>query len=87
MAGIVFLIIARRDVRRGDLQDVDALLRERVQDRRCRQPAERREVGFFIPGPIAGRPSPSSTDVDVDFHGLIYAAERNVGFDILELRR
>ena len=45
-----------------------------------------REVGHFIPEPRGGRPAPQSNDVDVDGRGLVYLADRNIGFDILELR-
>jgi hypothetical protein len=37
------------------------------------------------PNPVAGRPSPQRNDIDD--RGLIYLADRNIGFDILELRR
>ena len=43
-----------------------------------------REVGHFIPEPLGGRPSPQSNDVDVDARGLVYLADRNIGFDVLE---
>lgn len=46
-------------------------------------PAVPREVGFFIPEPVDGNPSPQSNDVDVDDNGLIYLLDRNAGFDIL----
>jgi hypothetical protein len=42
------------------------------------------EIGYFIPEPVGGRPSPQSNDVDIDDRGLVYLADRNVGFDILE---
>ncbi|HVH75104.1 MAG TPA: hypothetical protein VM755_09315 [Stellaceae bacterium] len=45
-----------------------------------------REVGHFIPEPGGGRPAPQSNDVDVDRRGLVYLADRNIGFDILEFR-
>jgi hypothetical protein len=45
-----------------------------------------REIGYFIPEPVFRRPSSPSNDVDVSNRGLIYLADRNVGFDILELR-
>ena len=47
-------------------------------------PRAPREVGSFIPEPRGGRPSPQSNDVDIDDRGLIYLADRNIGFDILE---
>ena len=50
-------------------------------------PLSPREVGHFIPEPVAGRPSPQSNDVEIDNPSLIYLADRNVGFDIPELRR
>ncbi|HWD60093.1 MAG TPA: hypothetical protein VG308_17545, partial [Stellaceae bacterium] len=50
-------------------------------------PSAPREVGSFIPEPCGGRPSPQSNDVEIDDRGLIYLADRNIGLDILELRR
>ncbi|MBV9827816.1 MAG: RNA polymerase subunit sigma-70 [Alphaproteobacteria bacterium] len=50
-------------------------------------PRAPREVASFIPEPCGGRPSPQSNDVEIDGRGLIYLVDRNVGFDILELRR
>ncbi len=47
-------------------------------------PTMPKEVGFFIPEPVGGNPSPQSNDVDVDANGLIYLLDRNAGFDILE---
>jgi hypothetical protein len=47
-------------------------------------PATPQEVGFFIPEPVDGNPSPQSNDVDVDDKGLIYLLDRFAGFDILE---
>jgi len=49
-------------------------------------PNSPREIGHFIPEPVGGRPSPQTNDVDIDDRGLIYLADRNIGFDILELR-
>jgi hypothetical protein len=43
-----------------------------------------REIGYFIPEPVAGRPAPQSNDVALDERGLIYMIDRHVGFDILE---
>ena len=43
-----------------------------------------KEVGFFIPEPCGGFPSPQSNDVFVDEKGLIYMVDRNCGLDILE---
>jgi hypothetical protein len=43
-----------------------------------------REVGYFIPEPVAGRKAPQSNDVTLDDRGLIYMVDRNVGFDVLE---
>ena len=42
------------------------------------------EVGFFIPEPLGGRPSPQSNDVAVDGNGFIYLVDRERGFHILE---
>jgi hypothetical protein len=47
-------------------------------------PRSPREVGHFIPQPVAGRPAPQSNDVALDDRGLIYAVDRHVGFDVLE---
>jgi hypothetical protein len=47
-------------------------------------PQSPREVGYFIPPPVAGRPAPQSNDVALDARGLIYVVDRHVGFDILE---
>jgi len=43
-----------------------------------------REVGYFIPEPVGGRPVPQSNDVVLDQRGLIYVVDRYVGFDVLE---
>ena len=48
-------------------------------------PRAPREVAYFIPQPVGGRPCPQSNDVEVDDRGLIYLMDRNCGFDILEL--
>src|SRR6185437_2099832 len=50
-------------------------------------PRAPREIGYFIPEPCGGRPSPQSNDVEIDGRGLIYLADRNTGLDILEMRR
>jgi hypothetical protein len=50
-------------------------------------PRSPREVAWFIPEPCGGRPSPQSNDAEIDSRGLVYLADRNVGLDILELRR
>jgi hypothetical protein len=47
-------------------------------------PLSPREIGYFIPEPVAGRPAPQSNDVALDGRGLIYVIDRHVGFDILE---
>ena len=47
-------------------------------------PAAPREVGFFIPEPVAGDSAPQSNDVMLDARGLIHMVDRRVGFDILE---
>jgi hypothetical protein len=47
-------------------------------------PLSPREVGHFIPEPVAGRAAPQSNDVALDARGLIYVIDRHVGFDILE---
>ena len=47
-------------------------------------PQSPREVGHFIPQPVAGRPAPQSNDVALDDRGLIYLVDRHAGFDVLE---
>ena len=47
-------------------------------------PSSPREVGFFIPEPVGGRPVPQSNDVMLDARGLIYVVDRLMGFDVLE---
>ena len=47
-------------------------------------PSAPREVGYFIPEPVAGRAAPQSNDVMLDSRGLIYVVDRLVGFDVLE---
>ena len=49
-------------------------------------PLSLREVGHFIPEPVAGRAAPQSNDVALDDRGLIYVVDRWVGFDILEFK-
>ena len=49
-------------------------------------PASPREIGHFIPEPVAGRTAPQSNDVALDARGLIYMVDRHVGFDILEFQ-
>ena len=44
------------------------------------------EIGFFIPEPINGKP-PQTNDVEVDSRGLIHIVDRNIGYDIVALRR
>jgi hypothetical protein len=43
-----------------------------------------REVGHYIPEPVAGQPAPQTNDVTLDDRGLIYLIDRLEGFDILE---
>jgi len=47
-------------------------------------PTAPREVGYFIPDPVGGRPAPQSNDVVLDQRGLVYMVDRHVGFDVLE---
>ncbi len=47
-------------------------------------PQSPREIGHFIPEPVAGQPAPQSNDVALDARGLIYVVDRHVGFDVLE---
>ena len=47
-------------------------------------PMAPREVGYFIPEPVAGRAAPQSNDVMLDARGLIYVVDRLAGFDVLE---
>ena len=42
------------------------------------------EVGYFIPEPCGGFPTPQANDVFVDDRELIYMVDRNCGLDILE---
>jgi hypothetical protein len=49
-------------------------------------PLSPREIGHFIPEPVAGRAAPQSNDVALDQRGLIYMVDRHVGFDILEFQ-
>jgi hypothetical protein len=51
------------------------------------EPSAPQEVGWFIPEPVGGKPCPQTNDVDVDDQGLIYIADRYLGFDILEFKR
>ena len=50
-------------------------------------PSAPQEVGWFIPEPVGGKPCPQTNDVDVDERGLIYIADRYLGFDVLEFKR
>jgi hypothetical protein len=47
-------------------------------------PLSPREIGHFIPEPVAGKSAPQSNDVALDGRGLIYVVDRHVGFDVLE---
>jgi len=47
-------------------------------------PLSPREIGHFIPEPVAGKSAPQSNDVALDARGLIYVVDRHVGFDVLE---
>jgi hypothetical protein len=47
-------------------------------------PESPREVGHYIPEPVAGKSAPQSNDVALDGRGLIYVVDRLVGFDVLE---
>jgi hypothetical protein len=47
-------------------------------------PSSPREVGHFIPEPVAGKAAPQSNDVVLDERGLIYIVDRMNGFDVLE---
>ena len=50
-------------------------------------PSAPEEVGWYIPEPCGGKSCPQTNDVDVDDRGLIYVADRYVGFDIVEFKR
>ena len=50
-------------------------------------PSAPEEVGWYIPQPCGGKSCPQTNDVEVDDRGLIYAADRYVGLDILEFKR
>ena len=52
-----------------------------------KDPESPQEVGWFIPEPAPGKVAPQTNDVDVDERGLVYIADRYVGFDILEFNR
>jgi hypothetical protein len=52
-----------------------------------RDPMRPEEVGWYIPEPCGGYPSPQSNDVEVDARGLVYVLDRNFGLDILEFQR
>jgi hypothetical protein len=45
-----------------------------------------REVGHYIPEPVAGCPAPQTNDVDVAPDGLVYTIDRLNGFDVLEFQ-
>jgi len=49
-----------------------------------RDPLSPEEVGWYIPEPCGGRPTPQTNDVEVDARGLVYLVDRDCGFDILE---
>ena len=49
-------------------------------------PLSPREVGYYIPEPVGGRPAPQSNDVAIDSKGLVYLVDRYVGFDVLEFQ-
>lgn len=48
-------------------------------------PSSPQEVGWFIPEPRGGMPTPQTNDVEVDARGLIYVIDRHCGFDVLEM--
>lgn len=50
-------------------------------------PTAPREVGHYIPEPVAGQVAPQTNDVDVDRRGLVYIVDRMIGFDVLEVMR
>ncbi len=52
-----------------------------------KDPLAPREVGYYIPEPVAGAPAPQTNDVDTDARGLVYLVDRFTGFDILEFAR
>ena len=43
-----------------------------------------REVGYFMPEPVGGNPTPQSNDVFVSDGGVVFLLDRVTGFDILE---
>jgi hypothetical protein len=49
-----------------------------------RDPLSPEEVGWYIPEPCGGQPTPQTNDVEVDARGLVYIVDRHCGFDILE---
>ena len=65
-----------------DLAEIDHEVDKRIMD--LADPLSPREIGHFIPEPVAGRPAPQSNDVALDDRGLLYVIDRHVGFDILQ---
>lgn len=49
-------------------------------------PSNPQEVGFFIPTPVDGQPTPQSNDVYVTNGGTVFLLDRVAGLDILEFR-
>lgn len=49
-----------------------------------KNPSLPEEVGFYIPEPCGGFPTPQANDVFVDDKNLVYMVDRNCGLDILE---
>lgn len=50
-------------------------------------PYKPREVGKYVPEPVAGFKFPQSNDVFIDDRGFIYLIDRNNGLDILRFHR
>jgi hypothetical protein len=45
-----------------------------------------RKICLFIPEPAGDRKAPQTNDVALDDRGLIYLCDRNLAFDIVELK-
>lgn len=49
-------------------------------------PSAPAEIASYLPQPAEGFRAPQTNDVDIDDRGLIYLIDREIGFEILELR-
>jgi len=62
-----------------------AVQRRAAYHRRC-HPLAPRKICLFIPEPAGDRKAPQTNDVALDDRGLIYLCDRNLAFDIVELK-